>query len=225
MVVTIVSAEDRAARVAPQARSTHRSRRAPARGTAFAARTAPKVIRISGTAKASAPTLMPTAGSSSGSSTKSPKTPVTSGLFEGGGITPSRSGSKCSSSASVATRSGAPRALLILPPGEGNTITAPAFAHYQASGDCADLGPNFCDQLGAYEHWRFRDARLAPQPPQVAGAVRSETPEAGVTIVRDQAGVPHVYASGPDEQINEERLAPGMRVPQAQERLDQVGEP
>ena len=116
----------------------------------------------------------------------------------------------------------APRALLILPPGEGNTITAPAFAHYQASGDCADLGPNFCDQLGAYEHWRFRDARLAPQPAQVAGAVRSETPQAGVTIVRDQAGVPHVYATGPDEQTIEERLAYGIGVAQAEERLFQM---
>src|SRR5438128_1931299 len=111
MVVTIVSAEDSAASAAPPVRSTHRSRRALARDTAFAARTAPKVIRISGTAKASAPTLMPTTGRSSGSRTNSPKTPVTSGLFEGGGITPSRSGSKSSSSASVAARSGEPHSL------------------------------------------------------------------------------------------------------------------
>src|SRR5438067_7003400 len=108
MVVTIVTAEDSAARAAPPVRSTHRSRRDSVRDTAFAARTAPKVTRISGTAKASAPTLIPTTGSSSGSRTKSPNTPVTSGLFEGGGITPAPSGLKFSSSASVAARRGEP---------------------------------------------------------------------------------------------------------------------
>src|SRR5437763_8055750 len=120
---------------------------------------------------------------------------------------------------SVATT---PRALVILPPGEGNTITGPGFAQYQAGGDCADLGPNYCDQLDAYEHWRFRGARLSPDPAHVPGAVGTESPEAGVTIVRDGAGVPHVFADGPDEQAIEERLAYGIGYAQAEERLFQM---
>src|SRR5438067_10726051 len=109
----------------------------------------------------------------------------------------------------AATATAAPNALVILPPGEGNTITADGFARYQASGDCGDLGPNFCDHLNAYEHWRFRGARLSQDPTHVDGALSTTSPETGVTIVRDRAGVPHVFASGPDEQTIEERLAYG----------------
>src|SRR5207302_8422430 len=105
---------------------------------------------------------------------------------------------------------------------EGNTITAPGFAQYQASGDCGDLGPNYCDQLDAYEHWRFRSAGLSRDSARVAGAVSTESPEAGVTIVRDRAGVPHVVANGPDEQTIEERLAYGIGYAQAEERLFQM---
>src|SRR5207302_3487000 len=105
---------------------------------------------------------------------------------------------------------------------EGNTITAPGFAQYQASGDCGDLGPNYCDQLDAYEHWRFRSAGLSRDSAHVAGAVSTESPEAGVTIVRDRAGVPHVFANGPDEQTIEERLAYGIGYAQAEERLFQM---
>ena len=50
-----------------------------------------------------------------------------------------------------------PNALVVLPPGEGNTITLPQFTANQASGDCADLGPHTCDQEQMYEDWRFRD--------------------------------------------------------------------
>ena len=116
----------------------------------------------------------------------------------------------------------APRALVILPPGEGNTITPAGFAQYQADGDCADLGPNYCDQLNAYEHWRFRSAGLAADAAHVAGAVRTESPETGVTIVRDGAGVPHVFARGPNEQTIEERLAYGIGYAQAEERPFQM---
>jgi penicillin amidase len=116
----------------------------------------------------------------------------------------------------------APRALVILPPGEGNTITAGSFAKYEASGDCADLGSNYCDQLADYEHWRFRRAGLARNPVGVRGAVSSERPATGLTIVRDGAGVPHVFAEGPNEQAIEDRLAYGIGYAQAEERLFQM---
>ena len=113
-------------------------------------------------------------------------------------------------------------ALVVLPPGEGNTITPGAFARYHASGDCADLGPHVCDQLDAYEHWRFRSAPLSPDADHVAGATSRESPAEGVTIVRDGAGVPHVFAGGPDEQTIEERIGYGVGYAQAEERLFQM---
>jgi penicillin amidase len=113
-------------------------------------------------------------------------------------------------------------ALVVLPPGEGNTITPDAFAKYRASGDCSDLGPHVCDQLDAYEHWRFRPAPLSPDADHVAGATSRESPAPGVTIVRDAAGVPHVFASGPNEQAIEERIGYGVGYAQAEERLFQM---
>jgi len=115
-----------------------------------------------------------------------------------------------------------PAPLVILPPGEGNTVTADALAKNQASGDCSDLGPHMCDQLDAYENWRFRSAPLSRAPSDVPGAAGTTQPEAGVTIVRDSSGVPHVFAGGPDEQTIEERLAYGIGYAQAEERLFQM---
>ena len=114
------------------------------------------------------------------------------------------------------------QALVILPPGEGNTITLDAYTKNQASGDCQDLGRHVCDQLAAYQNWQFRDGALAPSPAEVRGAAGTETPEPGVLIVRDAAGVPHIYASGPDEQAIEQRLAYGIGYVQAEERLFQM---
>src|SRR5437868_4394280 len=105
----------------------------------------------------------------------------------------------------TAAEAAGPDAEVVLPPGEGNTITLSAFARNQATGDCGDLGPNACDQADAYKNWRFRRAPLSSDPSQVPDAASRETPEAGVTIVRDKAGVPHVFADGPDEQTIEER--------------------
>src|SRR5437588_3521923 len=102
-----------------------------------------------------------------------------------------------------------PSALVILPPGEGSSVTMAAFLRNQASGNCADLGPHVCDQLYAYRDWRFRDGALAPTSSQVIGAASSETPAVGVQIVRDGWGVPHIYASGLIEQSIEQRLAYG----------------
>jgi penicillin amidase len=112
--------------------------------------------------------------------------------------------------------------LVVLPPGEGSTITLAAYARNQASGDCADLGPHVCDQLSMYEKWQFRDGDLAPSPSEVVGSTSSERPAAGVEIVRDSFGVPHVYATGPDEQTIEQRIAFGVGYAQAEERLFQM---
>ena len=114
------------------------------------------------------------------------------------------------------------QALVVLPPGEGSTITLDAYAKNQASGDCGDLGPHVCDQLSMYENWGFRNGGLAPTSAQVIGVGSSESPEPGVTIVRDAYGVPHIYAGGPDEQTIEQRIAYGIGYAQAEERLFQM---
>jgi penicillin amidase len=115
-----------------------------------------------------------------------------------------------------------PRAITILPPGEGNTITVPAFLANQASGNCADLGPHTCDQLDMYKNWQFKDGALSPDADHVANAQSSETPIAGVRIVRDNFGVPHIFACGPTEQAIEENIAFGVGYAQAEERLFQM---
>jgi hypothetical protein len=122
----------------------------------------------------------------------------------------------------AAASAAGPKALVVLPPGEWNSITFDAFLKNLASGDCNDLGPNVCDQLEGYKNWRFRQGPLSSDPSQVADAVGEQQPADGVTIVRDKAGVPHVFASGPDEQAIEQRLAFGIGYAQAEERLFQM---
>jgi penicillin G amidase len=112
--------------------------------------------------------------------------------------------------------------MVILPPGEGSAITAQAYATNQATGNCADEGPHVCDQLSMYENWQFRDGKLDPTPADVPDPSSTETPEPGVEIVRDAYGVPHIYASGPDEQTIEQRIAYGIGFGQAEERLFQM---
>src|SRR5438132_6575156 len=116
----------------------------------------------------------------------------------------------------------APRAETILPPGEGNTITVPEFVANQASGSCADLGPHMCDQLAMYKNWQFKDGALRPDADHVAAASSSEVPAVGVRIVRDSWGIPHVFASGANEQTIEENLAFGVGYAQAEERMFQM---
>jgi len=115
-----------------------------------------------------------------------------------------------------------PRALVVLPPGEGNTITLSAFAANQASGDCSDLGPHTCDQLQTYAGWHFRDGALAPTPADVQQPGSDETPAPGLRIVRDGFGVPHIYATGADPQAIQDHIAYGIGYAQAQERLFQM---
>lgn len=115
-----------------------------------------------------------------------------------------------------------PRALVILPPGNGDTVTLGDWLANQAEGGCGGLGPSFCDQRSLYMRWGFRRGPLASSPADVTGAASSEQPEAGVTIVHDSWGVPHVFASGPDPQTIKERLAFGVGYAQAEDRLFQM---
>ncbi len=114
------------------------------------------------------------------------------------------------------------RALVILPPGEGSTITLPAYAKNQATGSCSDLGAHVCDQLSMYENWRFRDGALDASPTAVPDASSAESPEAGVEIVRDSFGVPHIFATGSRGPVIQNRIAYGIGYAQAQERLFQM---
>jgi penicillin amidase len=114
------------------------------------------------------------------------------------------------------------RALVVLPPGEGNTITLSGYAQNQAGTGCDGLGPHYCDQMQLYSNWDFRREPLAADPAHVARAVSTEQPAVGVTIVRDSDGVPHVFATGPDRASIEGRLAFGIGYAQAEERLFQM---
>jgi penicillin amidase len=113
-------------------------------------------------------------------------------------------------------------ARVVLPPGEGDTITLPGYAQNQAGSGCDGLGPHYCDQMQLYSNWGFRQEPLAPGPGQVAGAASTEQPAEGVTIVRDADGVPHIFATGPDRPTIEGRLAFGTGYAQAEERLFQM---
>lgn len=123
--------------------------------------------------------------------------------------------------ASVALAS-SPQALVVLPPGNGDTVTLSDWLANQAEGGCAGLGPSFCDQRSLYMNWRFRQGPLAASPGRVAGPVSIEHPEAGVTIVHDNWGVPHVFASGSNSQAIKEHLAFGVGYAQADDRLFQM---
>src|SRR5258708_5823927 len=114
------------------------------------------------------------------------------------------------------------KALVVLPPGEGNTITLAGYAQNQAGTGCDGLGPHYCDQMALYSNWGFRQEPLAADPAHVTNAVSSEQPAEGVTIVRDSDGVPHIFATGPDEATIEGRVAFGTGYAQAEERLFQM---
>jgi len=98
--------------------------------------------------------------------------------------------------AAAGARASAPSARVVLPPGEGDTVTLGDYLANQAQGGCGGLGPHTCDQRGLYSRWGFRNGALASAPSEVSNAVSQEQPEAGLTIVRDAAGVPHVFAGG-----------------------------
>ena len=115
-----------------------------------------------------------------------------------------------------------PHALVVLPPGSGETVTLDQYLANQAQPGCGGLGPHECDQRELYSHWGFRHAPLAAKPAEVRGAVSQEQPEAGVTIVRDKAGVPHVFADGPNGATIQRRVAYGIGYAQAEDRLFQM---
>ncbi|MCW2608042.1 MAG: hypothetical protein JWO60_2735 [Frankiales bacterium] len=107
----------------------------------------------------------------------------------------------------AAERAAAPDAgavLNILPPGSNGTTTAPDFAAFNAGGT---RPTNSVDQLEMYDALNklgtgtltngeltkyFKDGTLGVDP---ADVVRTYAPRDGVVVLRDKAGVPHVYGS------------------------------
>ena len=96
----------------------------------------------------------------------------------------------------------------ILPPGENGLDNAADFTRFQADGT---YPPHFNDQLKLYtdllyasprlKHAQlssyYKDATFGVKPEDVES---SESPRAGVTIIRDKAfGVPHIYCDTPED--------------------------
>jgi acyl-homoserine lactone acylase PvdQ len=93
--------------------------------------------------------------------------------------------------------------LNVLPAGEGGTDNAVQLAKFETTGQ---YPPHFTDQLPLYENLVYGDPTLTPSKVPLyfkdatfgvkSGNVASvEHPEAGLTIVRDQYGVPHIYGT------------------------------
>ena len=91
--------------------------------------------------------------------------------------------------------------LNVLPAGEAGVADLAAFANYEASGT---LPPHYADQLPLYTGLVYADPTLTDaQVPsyfkdatfgvQDSNVVSTESPEPGLTIVRDQYDVPHIY--------------------------------
>ncbi len=91
--------------------------------------------------------------------------------------------------------------LNVLPPGEAGVDNVVQLAAFTA---LRTVPPNFADQQPLYENLVYADPTLTDaQVPsyfkdatfgvQAGGAVRTETPEPGLTIVRDSYDVPHIY--------------------------------
>jgi acyl-homoserine lactone acylase PvdQ len=89
----------------------------------------------------------------------------------------------------------------VLPPGENGTDNALQFGLYTSLGQ---LPSNFDDQMPLYENLLYAAPTLTPSEipdyfkdatfgVQTQNIARVETPEPGVTIVRDQYDVPHIY--------------------------------
>src|SRR5579862_8762750 len=89
----------------------------------------------------------------------------------------------------------------ILPAGEGGTDNALQFGQFETTGA---VPPSFDDQLPMYENLEyaaptltdseipdyFKDATFGVKPGDIASV---ESPEPGLTIVRDSYDVPHIY--------------------------------
>ena len=113
------------------------------------------------------------------------------------------------------------RAMSILPPGENGLVNATDLAQFEATGT---RPANSQDQLGKYEnllygHHGLADAQLGKYyndesfGVRPADIVRTETPEAGVTIYRDKLDIPHIYGS------TDTGAAFGAGYAQAEDRL------
>ncbi len=93
--------------------------------------------------------------------------------------------------------------LNVLPAGEGGTDNPIQLAQFKATGK---IPPHFTDQLPLYENLVYADPTLTPsQVPhffkdatfgvESQDVASVEHPEAGLTIVRDQYDVPHIYGA------------------------------
>jgi acyl-homoserine lactone acylase PvdQ len=113
------------------------------------------------------------------------------------------------------------QAMSILPPGENGLVTASDFATFEATGK---RPANSQDQLGKYANLLYGYHSLTDKKlltyyddesfgVRTADITRTETPEAGVTIYRDQHDVPHIYGNTDDT------MAFGAGYAQAEDRL------
>jgi acyl-homoserine lactone acylase PvdQ len=95
----------------------------------------------------------------------------------------------------------------VLPPGENGTDNAVQFGLFTSLGQ---LPPNFDDQMPLYENLLYAAPTLTPSEipdyykdatfgVKTQNIARVETPEAGVTIVRDKYDVPHIYGVTRDD--------------------------
>jgi acyl-homoserine lactone acylase PvdQ len=95
----------------------------------------------------------------------------------------------------------------VLPPGENGTDNAVQFGLFTSLGQ---LPPNFDDQMPLYENLLYAAPTLTPSEipdyykdatfgVKTQNIARVESPEAGVTIVRDQYDVPHIYGVTRDD--------------------------
>lgn len=117
------------------------------------------------------------------------------------------------------------RAFSIVPPGQEGIVTSDEFAAYQAQGDHAALGVHYSDQLemyasliddndvtGAELSKYFHSMQFGPGDK----IERTYQPTAGVTVYRDDLGIPHIYA----ESIEKASFALGYVT--AEDRLFQM---
>ncbi|MBE7188407.1 penicillin acylase family protein [Jatrophihabitans endophyticus] len=113
------------------------------------------------------------------------------------------------------------QAMSILPPGENGLVNATDLLKFEANGT-RPAGSQ--DQLGKYENLLYGYPKLTDSTlhdyyddesfgVKKADIVRTEKPESGVTIYRDQHDVPHVYGT------SDETMSFGAGYAQAEDRL------
>ena len=107
------------------------------------------------------------------------------------------------------------------PPGNSGYMDATSYAKGQATGNCQDENPHFCDWEKSYRDFKFRGDALYdlrhPGPGDMA-----TSPRPGVVIIRTPDGVPHIFGVASPGHSAEQNLSYGGGVAQAQDRLFQM---